>query len=148
MKQLLLLISFTLITTFIQAQILEPVKWTFDTEKVDDKTIAVTFTATVDEGWYVYAQDIADGGPIPTEFTFETLKGCKTSGKVEEVGKVIKKYDSMFDMDLKYYKKQVQFKQLITHEGKGGVVEGYLTFMTCNGEKCLPPTDVDFKFEL
>jgi len=50
---------------------------------VDDKTIAVTFTANVDEGWYVYAQDIGEGGPIPTEFTFETLKGCSSPSKAK-----------------------------------------------------------------
>jgi len=148
MKQILLLLSFTLLTALSYAQTVEPVKWTFDTEKVDDKTIAITFTANVDEDWYIYAQDVGDGGPIPTEFTFENLKGCVKTGKVEEVGKVIKKYDPMFSMNLKYYKKRVQFKQLVTLNAKGGIIEGYLTFMTCNGEKCLPPTDVDFKFEL
>jgi len=146
--RILLLLSFTLLTTFTQAQIVEPVKWTFDTEKIDENTVDVIFTATVDDGWYVYAQDIDDGGPIPTEFTFETLKGCKKLGKVEEAGKVIKTHDAIFDMDLKYYKKKVQFKQRITTKDAKGLIEGYLTFMTCNGEKCLPPTDVDFKFEL
>lgn len=145
--RILLLLTFTLLTSLMQAQIYEPVKWAFDTEKVDENTIDLVFTATVDEGWYVYAQDIEDGGPIPTSFQFETLKACATSGKVQEVGKATKKYDAMFGMDLTYYKKTVQFKQRITKTGKG-LVEGYLTFMTCNGEKCLPPTDVDFKFEL
>ena len=30
----------------------------------------------------------------------------------------------------------------------GTEVSGYLTYMTCNKEMCLPPTDVDFSFTL
>ena len=50
-------------------------------------------------------------------------------------------------IELEKFKQEALFTQNITAQS-GTTVKGWVTFMTCDGEKCLPPTDVDFSFDL
>lgn len=43
-----------------------PVNWSYEIVKVSDLEYELVFTATIDDGWYVYSQFLEDGGPIPT----------------------------------------------------------------------------------
>ena len=63
---------FTSLASF--GQILEPVTWSFSSEKVSDTEYDLIFTADIDPEWAVYSQFIGDDGPIPTTFTFEENK--------------------------------------------------------------------------
>ena len=47
----------------------------------------------------------------------------------------------------KFYTK-AKFIQKVKIKDKVSPVSGYLTFMTCDDTRCLPPTDIDFVFEL
>ena len=53
-QSILLLAVFALSTA--NAQILEPVKWKFSTEKVSADEHNLVFTASIDDGWNVYSQ--------------------------------------------------------------------------------------------
>ncbi len=132
----------------MSAQIFTPVKWDSSIEKVGDNEYALTFTAMIDEGWFVYSANMSDEGPVPTTIEFDTESGWERSGKIGEEGKLKEGYDALFDMDVKKYANKVVFSQKITTDGSIEEIEGYLTYMTCNNERCLPPTDVDFTFEL
>ena len=153
-KILLPILVFTLLSfTFLgqqqaQGQVLEPVKWTFDTKTLPNGFHQLFFTAKMEKGWYVYSQDIADGGPIPTTFEFEESKDYQLKGKIKEKGNVINKFDEMFDMDIKKYPDEVKFVATIKPLKDNFKVKGFLTFMTCDDSKCLPPEDVDFSFDL
>ena len=46
-------------------------KLQFESQKISDNEDELIFTAIIDEHWAVYSQFLDDGGPIPTEFTFE-----------------------------------------------------------------------------
>lgn len=131
----------------VQAQILEPVEWSYEAVAQEDGTYQLLFTAKMDKGWYVYSQDIEDGGPIPTTFEFEENDAFKIVGDIEEKGELIEKFDEMFDMNIKKYPNEVTFVANV--KGKAGAeIEGYLTFMTCDDMRCLPPEDVDFTITL
>ena len=60
----------------LQGQVLEPVTWSFGSEKTADNKFDIVMTADIDNGWHLYAMDIAEGGPIATSFTFEEPSGC------------------------------------------------------------------------
>ena len=137
----------SLISSFAVGQIETPVTWTLSQERLSETEFMLTFQADIDEGWYVYSQNLKDGGPIPTSFYFEENKDAQIDKKPEEIGKPKSGFDAMFDMNVTKYANQVTFKQKVTISNSTSLT-GYLTYMTCDDEKCLPPTDEDFSFDL
>lgn len=127
-------------------QIFEPVKWSYSTEKGKLGEIVLVFTAKIDKGWHLYSQDIPDGGPIATSFTFNENPNIELVGKVTEP-KPIEEEDKNFMMTLKYFEQEAKFKQRIKVKGKT-TIEGELEFMVCDDERCLPPDYREFKFEV
>lgn len=138
------LIAFLLFLPFmLSAQFPEPVKWNIDLVKINDSEADVIFTATIDDGWNIYGQDVDDGGPVPTTITFES--NVELVGKAKEEGYKKEGMDALFDMNvIKFLSdKPYVLTQRIKTNGLEKVT-GYLNFMCCDNEKCLPPTDVEF----
>jgi len=130
------------------AQILEPVKWSFSSKRLNDSMAELSFKATMDKSWHVYSQFIPDGGPVPTSFTFTKNNEYKLIGKVKEP-KPIEEFDANFDMVLKYFANTAQFKQNIKIiSNKPVVVKGSLEYMCCDDKQCLPPSVVEYEFKL
>lgn len=148
MKKITFLFIF-LYTVIASAQILEPVKWEFESQKIGEGEYELTFIANIDEYWAIYSQFVGDDGPIPTEFTFEENKAFSlVNGVIEADENKVTKHDPVFDMIVaKFYNKAV-FKQRIKLKSSEAVIKGSLVFMTCDDERCLAPTDVPFQFNL
>ena len=148
MKKIVLAISFLLIGFALSAQIFNPVKWSMDYKQVSADEFDLIFTANIDDKWVVYSQEIGDDGPVPTSFTFDKGDHFSRIGKVEESGNRKKKFDKVFEMDLiKFYGIGI-FTQRVKVSDINQPITGYLEFMTCDDVRCLPPTEVDFSFEL
>ena len=152
MKKILSSILFCLFlcstTHLAQAQIYAPVKWTFSSKKINDTEAELTFKASIDKGWHVYSQFIANDGPVPTSFKFEKNKAFDLVGKATE-GKPIEQHDVNFDMDLKFFENSATFKQIIKiKDAKNFSVKGSLEYMSCDNSKCLPPETVDFTIDV
>ena len=130
----------------LQAQMEEPVKWSFELKQVSDTEYDVIFNANIDRGWSVYSQYLDQGGPIPTSFSFDA--GVQIEGKAKEVGNKKETYDSVFGMNLVKFTDRARFTQRITVEKNVDVIKGYVTYMTCDESSCLPPTDVNFNLEV
>lgn len=133
----------------LQAQILNPVAWNWTSKQVSDTEFDLIFTATIDEGWTVYSQYLeSEDGPVPTSFHFEKGDHYELIGKNKESGTIKKGYDKTFAMNLtKIYKKGI-FTQRVRVKDFSKPIVGYLEFMTCDDERCLPPTEEEFSFEL
>jgi len=126
------------------AQIESPVKWSFTSKKINDKTYELHMTATIGGGWHLYAQEAGEG-PVPTSFKFAKNPLITTNGKVKENGKLHKTFDKNFDSELKYYTDQVNFVQTVTIKGSVKTnVKGSVEFMVCDDHQCLPPKEVEF----
>ena len=105
-----------LLFTAVQIWAQDPVKWTLETERIEDKTIELTFRATIDKGWYTYSQFIGDEGPIPTTIEFESSNQRIADKSTESTSDPSYKYegfDEMFDMDIIKYKHDFTIKQRI-----------------------------------
>ena len=124
------------------------VKWSYAAEEVEEGIVELTFTADIKKGWVIYGTEENEDGPIPTGFEFENLDGYTVDGKPVAKSEGKTNMDDMFGIQLTKYKGQAIFVQRIKVEDKSKPVTGYLTYMTCDGERCLPPTDVDFSFDL
>ena len=148
MKKILSLI-FIIFSVFVNAQIFTPVSWTFSHEMLSDNEFELSFTANIDEGWYIYSQSLADDGPVPTEFTFQKTNNYKLLGEVIEE-KAKEEYDPNFDMMLKFFKDKTTFKQRVLVEdiSKIATIKGDIYYMTCDDKQCLPPEIVEFSFDL
>ena len=148
MKKILILI-FTIFSVNVNAQIFTPVSWTFSHEMLSDNEFELSFTANIDEGWYIYSQSLADDGPVPTEFTFQKTNNYKLLGDVIEE-KAKEEYDPNFDMMLKFFKDKTTFKQRVLVEDMSQTItiKGEIYYMTCDDKQCLPPELVEFSFDL
>ena len=141
-----LLLLFSAVT--LNSQVLEPVTWSFRSEKTGENTFDLVMTAELEKNWHLYAMDIEAGGPIPTSFTFEPGSGYTLNGKVVEVTKPEVKYDNSFSMNIGMHSGKAVFRQKVTVSQSPVTVAGYVTFMSCDDKQCLPPRDVEFALEL
>jgi thiol:disulfide interchange protein DsbD len=125
-----------------------PVKWSYEAVKTGAGEYDLVFTAHAQTGWYVYSQYLeSDEGPIATSFSFEKNGAVEFVGKTKEEGHKHEGFDDLFGMNIVKFSGVTKFTQRIKAK-TGTTVAGFLTFMTCDNERCLPPVDVDFKFLL
>jgi thiol:disulfide interchange protein DsbD len=129
----------------LQGQVLEPVSWSFRSEKTAENSFDIVMTAAIDDTWHLYAMDIAEGGPIATSFTFEEPTGYNLEGKPVAIDKPEVKFDNSFGMDIGMHSEKAEFRQKITVTKYPASVKGFVTFMSCDDKQCLPPRDVDFE---
>jgi thiol:disulfide interchange protein DsbD len=142
------LLALLLFPVWVHSQILDPVKWSFKVEQTTPDEATLLLIAKIDKGWHLYSQDIPQGGPLPTTFTFEKSKNYELIGKVKEPKPIVEN-DPNFDMILKFFGEKAVFKQRIkVLSQKDFVVKGVLNFMCCDDKQCLPPNDVEFEFKV
>jgi DsbC/DsbD-like thiol-disulfide interchange protein len=146
MKKLYSLVLFILAGTVTMAQSSKQVKWSFSAKKVADKTYEVHMTAAIGDGYHMYSQTPGADGPLPTSFKFTANPLAAVDTKVKENGKLVKKYESAWSSDVRYYEKSVDFIMVVKLKGDVKTnVGGSVEFMVCNESQCLPPSNVDFK---
>lgn len=145
MRLLFTILLVVVTTLFVQAQI--PATWDISIKKgANDNEYIITALADIEDDWYVYSQYVgSEQGPIPTELIVEGV-GIKKIGKATEAGPHTRTYDDMFGRKILKYKRNMLITQTITAP-KGSTIKGYLIFMTCNSEMCLPPTEIDFNWK-
>jgi thiol:disulfide interchange protein DsbD len=132
----------------VTGQVLQPVKWAFDTKQINSGEYEVIFKASIDPGWHVYGIDIPEGGPIPTSFKFKESPDYELVGQIK-TPKPIEKYDNAFEMDLRYFEDGAIFRQTVKMKSnKPFQVTGELEYMACDDHRCLPPEYVEFAFNL
>lgn len=142
-----LLFSTTAVVTF--GQIYNPVKWTFEFEQVSSEVYDLKFIGTIDPGWYVYSQYLeSDDGPIRTAIVFEDETIFSKEGKPTETGKRTEGFDQIFEMNVIKFSDQMILTQRIKISDPTQIIKGYIEYMTCDDEKCLPPAEDNFSFSL
>ena len=109
MKKLLSVFGLLMITLFLQAQILDPVNFRSEFNKVSDDVAEIVFTATIDPGWHIYSTDLGDGGPISASFNVDRMTGAHVDGKLVPVGNEQAVYDKLFDMEVRYFENAAKF---------------------------------------
>lgn len=142
------LFLFTVISTFAIAQSgsAKQVTWTTSAKKLSEGLYEVKMIADIKGDYHMYAQAAGIEGPVPTAFTFTPNPLLTLNGKVKEVGKMVKKYESAWEGNVNYYEKKVEFVQQIKLKSKAKTnLAGKVEFMVCNESQCLPPSEVDFK---
>lgn len=139
-----------MISYHASAQILNPVKWKFELEKINSSQYNLKYIAKVDKGWTVYSQYTSDDGPVPTSVNYESSEGIELLGKAIETGSKKEGMDPFFGVNVIKFTADKPFIiiQKIRVKDASKPIKGYVNFMACDHEKCLPPTDADFNFSI
>lgn len=143
MKKLILLMAIAGISIAAHSQILTPVTWSYAAKRTSATEATVFMKATIEDGWHVYSQNVKDGGPIKTTFTFPAAATYTLVGKTAEP-KAITRFEDTFKMDVSFFEKSVIFQQKVKLKSAQAVVKGSVEFMTCNDKQCLPPEEISF----
>ena len=134
-------------TTNVFAQ--TPVKWTFEAKHLGGPDFELIYKANIEKGWAVYSQFLASNdGPVKTSINYDS-KNFTLNGKATEAGNKMEGFDEMFNMTItkfKYPDFTISQKVRVTDATKP--IKGYVTFMTCDDKRCLPPKDIDFSLDV
>ena len=140
--QFFIFLLFSHLSVFSQIQIQEPVKW----KSFINDSGEIVFSTTIHPGWHLYTTDLPPGGPIPTSFIFEELRGVELVGKPTTLSPTTTQFDDLFGMNISWYKENPTFTQKlkITNPEQFSI-KGYIDYMTCNDEYCIPGQE-EFSF--
>ena len=149
MKHVSLFLSFLFLVGFQTfAQIVEPVKWTFES-KQDGNEATLIFKAKIEEGWHLYDTQLEEGGPIKTSINFSDSTQFDFVGELVKDPLPAKYFDKIFNMNVGYFSNQVTLTQKIKLKNPGKTeIKGFVEFMSCNDETCTPPAEAEFSFSL
>ncbi len=133
-------------SVLIKAQDLNPVSWTFSLEESGDSLYLVHADARIEPHWKLYSHFIEEGGPIPTDLYIDSLPGLRQWADIEEEGKRHgPDKDPIFGIDVSYYMNKVRFTRKVYVAEHPATIKGYVLFMVCNDEQCLPPRTIPFE---
>lgn len=125
-----------------------PVSWSIDKSIDSDDNLSIIITADITDTWKIYSRETEEGGPIPTEITFEHGDNVKLLGEYVEVDKPVIKESELFMMNVATFSQTATFSQRIESYTSGDVVKATVFFMCCSGNQCLPPTEVALEITL
>lgn len=147
-RSLLFFLLFLGLSSSVFSQILEPVKWKSEIEKISDTEYNLKYIAEIDEHWHFYSQTSLDTtglGPIATEFTFLDQDGnYELIGDTKE-SESIQIFEEAFDMEVLYFEEIATFEQkikVLNPEIKE--IKAEVFFQVCDNEKCLQPEVKEF----
>ncbi|MBL0145118.1 MAG: hypothetical protein IPP48_04545 [Chitinophagaceae bacterium] len=150
MKKVLLSVLVLMSVFFVNAQVQNPVQWSFTSKKIADKVYEVYLTATIQSGWHLYSQtQPKDAISIPTEITFNANPLVSLDGKAKEVGKIEFYQDKKLKISANQYSSKVVFVQKVKLKAKAKTnISGSVEYQTCDDKKCLPPVTKTFSVAL
>lgn len=152
MKQLISLFILCIVlqaTSNAQMGSAKQVKWTFSSKKIGEKKFEISMTATINGDYHLYAMNAGVEGPVPTTISFSPNPLLIIQGKPTEKGKKITKYEAAWEGKVNFFEKTVTFTQLVnTKTAANTNLNGKISFMVCNDEVCLPPSEVPFKIAI
>lgn len=149
LKSCLIVFSLLGIVGSLSAQVVSPVKWTFDQKKMSDREIELSFHAAINPGWHLYGTNLPEGGPVSTTFKLvaDSLH-YKPAGELVSLTQPIKQFDKIFNLELSYYATEAHFTRKIELLGTSSfVIKGTIEYQSCNDETCTMD-EADFSFQV
>ncbi|MDR6844628.1 cytochrome c biogenesis protein CcdA [Flavobacterium granuli] len=137
MKKILFILFAFLAFTKVNAQVLDPAKWTTTIEKKSETNYILTFNAVIEKDWHLYSQFTPDGGPLPLEIIFKDQKGnFNLVGKAKE-SKTATAFNDVFGVNETFFHDKAQIQQEITLVNpKINSIQAELNYQVCK-EVCI-----------
>ncbi len=138
----------TLVSVKVYAQTIQPVKWEFSYNPIDETKGELILKANIGMDWHIYSQLQSGDGPLPTIFRFELTPDYDLVDKVIEPTPVTE-FSSIFSTDVMMFSNEVVFKQKIKRANKNAfTIMGHVECMACNNTQCLPPKEYKFNIQI
>lgn len=139
----------TLLAAGATAQVRNPIKWTYESKKIDAKNYELTITATIDPGWHIYTIDHKADIGVATSFSFNKNPLGELKGGVKTSAKPKKSKDPSTGEMVAFYEGKVVFTQAVALKSAVKTTyTGTVEFMACDDKMCLPPTEKVFTINL
>ncbi|WP_348822499.1 protein-disulfide reductase DsbD family protein [Flavobacterium aestuarii] len=137
MKKLLFILCVFLAFTKVNAQVLDPAKWTTAIEKKSETNYILTFNAVIEKDWHIYSQFTPDGGPLPLEIIFKDQRGnFDLVGKAKE-SKTSTAFNDVFGVNETFFHDKAQIQQEIKIiNPKVTAIQAELNYQICK-EVCI-----------
>jgi hypothetical protein len=124
-----------------------PVTWTYSARKMAANEAVISITATLADGWHLFALNNPANSPVRMAFTFSASPSYRTEGNVSQP-EPITRFEKLFGTDVSYFEHQVVFQQKVRLTSKTATVRGTIEFMVCGPRQCLPPETVAFSIHI
>lgn len=142
------IVAFFLSSPVFWGQMEDPAHWSVDLyESEEEGKVDLVFECKLDPSWKVYSQKVDPmQGPVPTYFEISLPEGVEKPNEVNECDPIVE-YDPNFMVDLMFFKKAGYYWTTLDLSVVSATdsISGVYTYMVCNDEMCLPPTDIDYK---
>ncbi|MCX2719732.1 protein-disulfide reductase DsbD family protein [Lentiprolixibacter aurantiacus] len=139
MKSKLIILLLVLFSGVTMAQTdEEPALWSHEVESLGNGEYQLVFSADIAPGWHIYSQFTAEGGSLPSEFTY-----TKAGTDYELLGttgesKTIKEFSEIFEVEETFFKEKAVFTQKIRLlDPQVRQLEVELFYQICK-EVCIP----------
>ncbi|MFW6044024.1 MAG: protein-disulfide reductase DsbD domain-containing protein, partial [Marinilabiliaceae bacterium] len=133
----------------LNAQVLEPVEWDFSINEISDTEVEIVAEATIDQGWHLYGADLPEEGPVPTSLNLVESDEYEAGGDLRQEPEPDLQHDPNFDMELSWFSENARLILPVELANEDvSSIEGYVEFMACDDEQCLPPERVDFTLNI
>jgi len=137
MKKLLFVLFAFLAFAKVNAQVLDPAKWTTSIEKKSETNYILIFNAVIEKDWHIYSQFTSEGGPLPLEVIFKDQKGnFDLVGKAVE-SKTTTAFNDVFGVNETFFHDKAQIQQEIKIvNSKLTTIKAELNYQICK-EVCI-----------
>ena len=118
----------------------EVAKWNAELTGTRANAQSARLSATIMDGWHVYALSQPAGGPTPLKITIPSGSPFMLAGPIAET-QVVRHFDPNFNMETVYYIETANFNLALKEvdAARGEILPIDVRFQACNDRLCLPP---------
>ena len=125
----------------------DPVSWSHEVRDLGDGAYELLIKGKIMDGWHVYSQFTAEGGSLPSEFSFEKAgEMYELVGGTEE-GPTETAFSEIFSVEETFFKGEALFKQRIKRLSPDLQQLNVSLFYQVCKEVCIP-MEIDFSISL
>ena len=125
----------------------DEMRWDFSLKDVGNGEIELVADVQIKQGWYLYDTRIPDGGPTPTQISFDRITGADPIDEFHAETKAKVKYDGIFQMTIGTFQNNARFVQRLKVTDKAAfMLQGDVRAQACDNSSCTPPLPNDFSF--
>ncbi|NLA23688.1 MAG: hypothetical protein GX879_01860 [Bacteroidales bacterium] len=149
MRKIVLISLFLVIGKLLLAQSL-PADWSFEILENSDKQFVLSAKLKINGDWYVYAENMPDGGPLPMLIHFDEQTQEISGEKLKSATQAKVLYDDIFEMNVNIYEDTAIFVRKFEPENKKFESLLYVEVQACNkkdGQCVLINDEFLIKFE-
>ena len=145
MKKLFLSLLLVFMAAFAvqtQAQVMDPVQWSFAINDLSDTEFELVATATIEPAYHIYSTTMPELGPLPTVFSFEGNEYYEPVGEGYDLTEVPLYHDDIFEVDYHQFSGTASFGQKFKKLKDGSFpIVGELDYQACKDGMCVSLTE-------